>query len=167
MNVDSQIVAIVFGALYVSFSLFAYHRVLPLLTPAFPTRRSSVLSLHQGTGRATFFHKVGRWPDMEVNQLLVANRPQQFFGKFTYDHDLEVEVGDLLARELERRRLKRLMRTFVVTIERGQIFQYPLRKRPVDTIISAVLATNPDAIIVNGARDDVLRQALDIHLSQK
>jgi len=122
---------------------------------------------NQGTGGADFFHKVGRWTEMEVNQWLVANRPQQFFGKFTYDHDLEVEVGDLLARELERRRLKRLMRTFVVTIERGQIFQYPLRKRPVDTIISAVLATNPDAIIVNGARDDVLRQALDIHLSQK
>src|SRR3546814_6980148 len=66
---------------------------------------------NQGTGGADFFHKVGRWTEMEVNQWLVANRPQQFFGKFTYDHDLEVEVGDLLARELERRRLKRLMRT--------------------------------------------------------
>src|SRR3546814_2748130 len=71
---------------------------------------------NQGTGGADFFHKVGRWTEMEVNQWLVANRPQQFFGKFTYDHDLEVEVGDLLARELERRRLKRRMRTFVVTI---------------------------------------------------
>src|SRR3546814_13389569 len=44
---------------------------------------------NQGTGGADFFHKVGRWTEMEVNQWLVANRPQQFFGKFTYDHDLE------------------------------------------------------------------------------
>src|SRR3546814_8047222 len=72
---------------------------------------------------------------MEVNQWLLANRPPRSFGRFSYDHDLEVEVGDLLARELERRRLKRLMRTCLVTIERGQIYQFPLRKRPVDTII--------------------------------
>src|SRR3546814_9087053 len=88
---------------------------------------------------------------MEVNQWLLANRPPRSFGRFSYDHDLEVEVGDLLARELERRRLKRLMRTCLVTIERGQIYQFPLRKRPVDTIISAVRATHPDAVLVNGA----------------
>jgi hypothetical protein len=122
---------------------------------------------NQGTGGADFFHKAGRWTEIEVNQWLVANRPPRSFGTFTYDHDLEVEVGDLLAHELERRRLKRLMRTCLVTIERGQIFQYPLRKRPVDTITSAVLATNPDAIIVNGASCDVLAQAVEVLLSQK
>src|SRR3546814_18930623 len=87
---------------------------------------------------------------MEVNQWLLANRPPRSFGRFSYDHDLEVEVGDLLARELERRRLKRLMRTCLVTIERGQIYQFPLRKRPVDTIISAVRATHPEAVIAIG-----------------
>src|SRR3546814_4397421 len=96
---------------------------------------------------------------MEVNQWLLANRPPRSFGRFSYDHDLEVEVGDLLARELERRRLKRLMRTCLVTIERGQIYQFPLRKRPVDTIISAVRATNPDAVIVNGASGDEIGRA--------
>ncbi len=120
---------------------------------------------NQGTGGADLFHKVGRWTEIEVNQWLVANRPPRSFGRYSYDHDLEVEVGDLLARELERRRLKRLMRTCLVTIERGQIFQYPLRKRPVDTIISAVRATNPDAIIVNSGSDDVVCQAVEILLS--
>src|SRR3546814_10048896 len=66
-----------------------------------------------------------------------------------------------------RRRLKRLMRTCLVTIERGQIYQFPLRKRPVDTIISAVRAANPDAVIVNGASGDVLAQAVEVLLSQK
>src|SRR3546814_16085474 len=85
---------------------------------------------NQGKGGADFFHKIGRWTEMEVNQWLLANRPPRSFGRFSYDHDLEVEVGDLLARELERLRLKRRMRTCLVTIERGQRYQLPLRKRP-------------------------------------
>src|SRR3546814_5918634 len=88
---------------------------------------------NQGKGGADFFHKIGRWTELEVNQWLLANRPPRSFGRFSYDHDLEVEVGDLLARELERRRLKRLMRTCLVPIERGQLYQFPLRTRPVDT----------------------------------
>lgn len=121
------------------------------------------LSFHvrnDGGGGADFFHQVGRWTEAE--DWLKANRSRCTVCGISFDHDLEVEVGDLLARELEGRRLKRLMRTNLLTIERGQVFQYPLRKRPIETIIGAVCATNVDAIIVNGASDEILGQALDI-----
>src|SRR3546814_16657984 len=92
---------------------------------------------NQGKGGADFFHKIGRWTEMEVNQWLLANRPPRSFGRFSYDQDLEVEVGDLLARELERRRLRRLLRTRLVPHERRQISQCPHRQHPRPTKLHA------------------------------
>lgn len=120
---------------------------------------------NQGQGSCDFYHQVGRWTEAEVNAWLKANRPIRPFQGLTLEHDLEAEVGDLLAYELEYRRLKRLLRTNLITIERGQIFQYPLRKRPLDLIAKAVTATNRQAVIVNGGDDEVIRQALAILLA--
>ncbi|AOH85574.1 hypothetical protein AWL63_18175 [Sphingomonas panacis] len=120
---------------------------------------------NQGTGGADFFHQVGRWTEAEVNAWLKANRAPRTSDAFSYDHDLETEIGDLLMRELEGRRVKRLLKTNLVTVEHGQVFQYPLRKRPLEIVTRAVRATNPAAIIVNGASEDVLGQALDILLA--
>lgn len=121
---------------------------------------------NHGTGGADHYSQVGRWTEAEVNDWLKANRPPLDLGRTSVDHDLEIEVGDLLFRMLEGRRLKRLMRTHVLAIARGQLFQYPLRRRPIETIIRAVHATNPDAIVVNDAGDEVLAQALDILRAQ-
>lgn len=117
---------------------------------------------NQGHGGCDFYHQVGRWTEAQVNAWLKANRPARVVHGLTLEPDLEAEVGDLLAHELEYRRLKRLLRTNLVTIERGQVFQYPLRKRPLAIVARAVIATNPDAVIINGADDAVLRQAVDI-----
>jgi len=119
---------------------------------------------NQGTGGADFYHQVGRWTEAEVNAWLKDNRPPRCLGDIACDHDLEIEVSDLLVRAVEGRRLKRLLRTNLLTIEREQVYQYPLRKRPLDTILRAVLATNPDAIAVNGAGDEVFARALEILL---
>ena len=59
----------------------------------------------------------------------------------------------------------RLLRTNLITIENGQILQYPLRKRPLAIVARAVRATNPEAVIVNDAGEDVLTRALDLLLS--
>jgi len=122
---------------------------------------------NDGGGEADFFDQVGRLTESEVNSWLKDNRPVRTFGGFSCNHDLEVEVSDLLARELERRRFKRLLRTNLITIERGQIFQYPLRGRPIETIVGAVRATNADAIVVNGAASDAFARALDILLASR
>lgn len=122
---------------------------------------------NDGGGGADFYDQLGRWSEVEVNTWLKETRLPRTFGDFSCNHDLEVEVADLLARELERRRLTRLLRTNLITIERGQIFQYPLRGRPVETIAGAVHATNADAIVVNGAADDVFARALDILLGSR
>lgn len=120
---------------------------------------------NQGTGGADFYHQVGRWTEGEVDAWLKANRPPRCLGDITYDHDLELEVSDLLTRAVEGRRLKRLLRTNLVTIENDQILQYPLRKRPLATIARAVHATNPEAVIVNDAGDEVFARALDLLLA--
>lgn len=120
---------------------------------------------NQGTGGADFYHRVGRWTEAEVDGWLKANRPLRSLGDIACDHDLEIEVSDLLARELERRRLVRLLRTNLITIEQNSILKYPLRKRPLEIIARAVRATNPDAVIVNGASDEVFARALDMLLA--
>lgn len=126
--------------------------------PAFEAR-------NQGQGGCDLYRQLGRWCEAEVNVWLKANRPIRPFQGLTLEHDLEAEVGDLLASELEYRRLKRLLRTNLITIERGQIFQYPLRKRPLDLVARAVTATNPAAVIVNEGGDDVIRKAVAIVLA--
>ena len=123
---------------------------------------------NQGTGGADFYRQVGRWTEAEVNAWLTANRlPRSLGDDLACDHDLEIEVSDLLTRAVEGRRLKRLMKTRLVTIEKDQILQYPLRRRPLAIVARAVRATNPDAVIVNDAGDDVFARALDVLLASR
>ena len=123
---------------------------------------------NQGTGGADFYRQVGRWTEAEVNAWLTANRlPRSLGDDLACDHDLEIEVSDLLMRAVEGKRLKRLLRTNLIAIERDQILQYPLRKRPLAIVTRAVRATNPDAVIVNDAGDDVFARALDVLLASR
>jgi len=122
---------------------------------------------NQGAGGAGFYHQVGRWTEAEVDAWLKVNRPPRSLGDIACDHDLEIEVSDLLIRAVEGRRLKRLLRTNLVTIERDQILQYPLRKHPLAIVARAVSATNPDAVIVNDASDELLARALDVLLASR
>ena len=123
---------------------------------------------NQGTGGADFYRQVGRWTEAEVNAWLTANRlPRSLGDDLACDHDLEIEVSDLLMGAVEGKRLKRLLRTNLIAIERDQILQYPLRKRPLAIVTRAVRATNPDAVIVNDAGDDVFARALDVLLASR
>ena len=123
---------------------------------------------NQGTGGADFYRQVGRWTEAEVNAWLTANRlPRSLGDDLACDHDLEIEVSDLLMRAVEGKRLKRLLRTNLIAIERDQILQYPLRKRPLAIVARAVRATNPDAVIVNDAGDDVFARALAVLLASR
>ena len=123
---------------------------------------------NQGTGGADFYRQVGRWTEAEVNAWLTANRlPRSLGDDLACDHDLEIEVSDLLMRAVEGKRLKRLLRTNLIAIERDQILQYPLRKRPLAIVTRAVRATNPDAVIVNDAGDEVFARALDVLLASR
>lgn len=120
---------------------------------------------NRGTGGADLYRQAGRWSEVEVDTWLRANRPSRRLGDFTCDHDLEIEVSDLLLRAVEGRRLKRLLRTNLVTIENDQVLQYPLRKQPLSIIARAVRATNPGAVVVNDASEEVFARALDVLLA--
>lgn len=124
---------------------------------------------NEGTGGADFYQQVGRWTDTEVDAWLTANRPPRYLGDgdIPCDHDLEIEVNDLLIRAVEGQRLKRLLRKNLVTIESDQVLQYPLRKRPLAIVARVVRATNPNAVIVNDAGDEVFARALDVLLASR
>lgn len=123
---------------------------------------------NQGTGGADFYHQVGRWTVAEVDAWLKANRPVRYLDEnLGCDHDLELEVSDLLIRAVEGRRLKRLLRTNLIAIEHDQILQYPLRKQPLAIVARVVRATNPATVIVNDAGDDVFARALDVLLASR
>lgn len=63
---------------------------------------------NEGTGGADFYRQVGRWTEAEVNAWLTANRlPRSLGDDLACDHDLEIEVSDLLIRAVEGKRLKR------------------------------------------------------------
>lgn len=115
---------------------------------------------NEGAGGADFYHQMGRRTVAEVDAWLADNRlPRYLDENLACDHDLEIEVSDLLIRAVESRRLKRLLRTNLVTIENDRILQYPLRKRPLAIVSRAVRATNPAAVIVNDADDEVFARA--------
>ena len=123
---------------------------------------------NEGTGGADFYRQVGRWTEAQVDAWLKANRPPRFLGEdLACDHDLEIEVSDLLSRAIEGRPLRRLLKTRLITIEKDRILPYPLRKRPLAIVARAVRATNPDAIIVNDADDDVFARALKVLLASR
>jgi hypothetical protein len=97
-----------------------------------------------------------------VNAWLKANRPQPVIDGVHIDHDLEWEIGLLLSRTLEHGRLIELMQTHLVTIEHGQIYQYPFGRYARANVRQAVLRANSDAIILNDAGEAALHMALDI-----
>lgn len=57
---------------------------------------------NQGQGGCDLYRQVGRWTEAEVNAWLKANRPIRPFEGLTLQHDLEAEVGDLLAHDNKR-----------------------------------------------------------------
>ncbi|MFY9349698.1 MAG: hypothetical protein WBL20_17760 [Sphingobium sp.] len=117
---------------------------------------------NSGTGGADFITRQGRRTEDEVSAWLKANRPRPVIGGVRIDHDLEWEIGLLLNPALEHRRLIELMQTHLVTIEHGQIYQYPFGRYARANVRLAVLRANPDAIILNDAGEAALHMALDI-----
>jgi hypothetical protein len=123
---------------------------------------------NEGTGGADFYHQVGARTQADVDAWLKANRlPRTLDENLTCDHDLEIEISDLLMRAVEGRRLKRLLRTNLVTIENNRILRYPLRKQPLAIVARAVRVTNPAARVVNDAGEDVFARALDVLLASR
>ncbi|KAJ8138093.1 hypothetical protein OY671_008695 [Metschnikowia pulcherrima] len=151
----------------------SYNAALSQETAAFAAEiwidgESAFHARNQGTGGADFYRQVGRWTEAEVNAWSAANRlPRSLGDDLACDHDLEIEVSDILTRAVEGKRPKRLLRTNSIAIEHDQIMQYPSRKRQLAIIARAVRATNPDAVIVNDAGDDVIARALDVSLASR
>lgn len=117
---------------------------------------------NSGTGGADVITRQGRRTEGEVSAWLKANRPRPVIDSVRIDHDLEWEIGLLLNRALEHRRLIELMQTHLVTIEHGQIYQYPFGRYARANVRQALLRANSDAIILNDAGEAALHMALDI-----
>jgi hypothetical protein len=121
---------------------------------------------NQGHGGADLYRQIGRWTEKDVDAWLVANRPPQHLGSVEIAHDLEIEVGALIAQADALARLKRRLKTHVLTIETRGVMAYPLRKRSREAVEQAILATNPAAEIVTGIDAEQLRRAADVIASK-
>lgn len=105
---------------------------------------------NQGHGGADLYRQMGRWTEKDVYAWLAANRPPQQVGSLKIPHDLEIEVGALIAEADALAQLKRRLKTNVLTIEAKGVMAYPLRKKPREIVERAVRATNPAIEIVTG-----------------
>lgn len=105
---------------------------------------------NQGHGGADLYRQIGQWTEKDVDAWLVANRPPQRVGTLELPHDLEIEVGALIAEADALAQLKRRLKTNVLTIEAKGVMAYPLRKRPREIVERAIRTTNPATEIVTG-----------------
>ncbi|MCG2841263.1 hypothetical protein L6Q21_09750 [Sandaracinobacter sp. RS1-74] len=121
---------------------------------------------NHGLGGADIIDRAGRWSEDEVNAWLETNRQPRTVEGVRFDPDLESEIWMLLTRELEYRRLKDLLPSHVVTVEHGRIYHYPLRRHGREKVESAVLAANPDALILRAEDETALRRAAEILVTQ-
>jgi len=105
---------------------------------------------NQGHGGADLYRQIGRWTEKGVDAWLTENRSPQHLGTLEIPHDLEIEVGALIAEADALAQLKRRLKTNVITIEAKGVMAYPLRKRPREIVERAVRAMNPATEIVTG-----------------
>ena len=105
---------------------------------------------NQGHGGADHYREIGRWSAQDVDAWLIANRPPHRSGTLELPHDLEIEIGVLIAVADALALLKRRLKTNVLTIEAKGVMAYPLRKRPREIVERAVRAMNPATEIVTG-----------------
>lgn len=120
------------------------------------------LASNHGQGGADDYRRVGVITEAEVDTWLKANRPDRPFHGIVLAPTLEHEVAFLMDEAENIALLRRRLRSNVITIEDGQIYTYPLKKRPVAAVIAAIRTKKPQIEILNETPDDGLRRAVHI-----
>jgi hypothetical protein len=122
------------------------------------------LASNHGTGGPDFYQKVGRFTEEDVQAWLKANRPTRTDYGMTFDHDLECEVARLIDRSETSASLKRKLRNHIVTIEKGDVYQYPLKGRDPTSFAALLREEKPGIEIVNGGDAAMFERALNLLL---
>lgn len=128
-----------------------------------------VLSFHasnRGHGGADDYRQAGAMTEAAVNAWLKANRPARAYYGMIFEPDLENEVARLMDEAEHLGLLRRRLRASIVTIEDGEVYTYPLKRRPAAALMSAIRAKKPDIEIVNETGEPGLVRAVHILLAK-
>ena len=128
-----------------------------------------ILSFHasnRGHGGADDYRQAGAMTEAAVNAWLKANRPVRSYHGMIFEPDLESEIARLMDEAEQLGLLRRRLRTNIVTIEDGEVYTYPLKRRPAAALISAIRSKKPGIEIVNESGEPGLVRAAHILLAK-
>ncbi len=128
--------------------------------------RLAFLASNRGQGGADDYRQVGVITEAEVDSWLKDNRPVRTLHGIVLPPTLEHEVAFLMDEAENISLLRRRLRTNVITIEDGQVYTYPLKKRPLTSVIAAIRAKNPQIEFLNETGGDGLKRAVGILAAQ-
>jgi len=121
---------------------------------------------NRGHGAADDYRQVGAITEQAINAWLRANRPARTVHGMTFEPDLEHEVARLMDEAEHLAKLRRRLRTHVLTIEDGEVYSFALKGRPADAVITAIRQSKPHIDIVNEAGEAGLVRAVAILLAK-
>lgn len=113
---------------------------------------------NHGTGGPDRYHAIApkTHADIDaVNAWLKTNRPADTSHGITIEHDLEIEVGDLLDAQVRSKALTRLVRTKIVVLDENNgdpfLSTYPAKYKPTAENLAKVAKTlKTGQTVVNG-----------------
>ena len=126
----------------------------------------SFAASNRGHGGADDYHQLGSVTEAEVNDWLRANRTARVYHGVTLEPNLEHEVAHLMDVAEQTKAMKRKLRTSVMTIESGAVYNYPLKGKPSAVVIAAIRKAKPDAQILNDGDEAVITRAVELLLAQ-
>lgn len=126
----------------------------------------SFYASNRGHGAADDYRQAGALTEAAVNAWLKTNKPARSYHGMTLEPDLEHEIARLIDEAEHLALLRRRLRTNVVTIEDGEVYSYPLKRRAVTALVAVIRAKKPGIEFVNETGQPGLARAVQILLAK-
>ena len=123
-----------------------------------------------GRGGMDIYHPIKGYTgpsESEINDWLKANTPATEFHGMTLDNTLEIVVGDLIEEKLQTTRLKRLLKTKILVIDKdkasGEPCLYTYKGKPTPETLArmkaAILSGKVSGRLVNDGDEALMEEA--------
>lgn len=96
---------------------------------------------NQGHGGCDMLHTLPGYQgpsEREVSAWLKANRPAHTSHGITLEHDLELEIGELIAKQQAEAKVRRLLKSRICVLKDGALHTYPTKYKPTPANLAAV-----------------------------
>lgn len=126
---------------------------------------------NHGHGGPDMYHPIKGYTgpsEKEIDDWLKKNTPPHDFGDLQIENSLELVVGDLVEEKLKDNRLKRLLRTKILVIDKkdGEDVLYSYKGKPTEQALNAmraaILGGKVTGRLVNESNADVMAEARNL-----